>query len=277
MKYFLLSMFFLNCAIGQVEFSIVKTGTAKTLEGLIHSEGKFLKTLTVNHSGFIIKNNDKYILFDTGLGNQIHNQFQLDMPLWAQPLFKYNFSKSIKEQVGEKISISGIYLSHVHWDHASGINDFDNVITYISNDEKKELVDLVRNRTFPSQFSGSTLETFSWSSRQVEMFTKTYDIFNDGKAILVPLSGHSYGSIGLILYADDTKYFFVGDAIWTHLQLKYQSQKFYISSCLVDRDKEQTFKTQLIIKEMQNRGFEIIPTHDSIIQDKLGYYPRWIK
>lgn len=257
------------------KISIVKTGQAKSLEGLIYEDGSLFKTMMVNHVAFIIQYKNRNILFDTGLGDQIDHQFSKDMPFWAKPLFKYIKTQSVKNQV-KNMKFDQVILSHTHWDHASGIRDFLDVPIYIDENEFGEFSKLVKNRTLMSQFRDVELNKLIWEDKQYLMFPKHIDLFGDKRVVLVPLYGHSFGSIGLIINSTQ-KYFFVGDSIWTTRQLEKSSHKSFLSSLLVDRNKSETFLSIKIIKQMKRDGYKIIPTHDYYVQEEIGYYPSWFE
>ena len=277
MKYLITLLITLNilAASEGPRFSIIQTGTAKTLEALIYEKGSLFKTMMVNHAGFLIENKGKYILFETGLGNEVDHQFDKDMSWWARPLFAYNKLDSIKEQLKDNYQIENIILSHAHWDHASGLVDYPTTTTLVSPEEMEEIEHPIANRTFPSQFKGTKTKPFKWKQESYLGFDKYYDVFGDNKVIIVPLFGHTHGSLGLILNGANKKYFFVGDAIWTTRQLSPIQNKPFISSKLVDTDKEVAQKKIKIVKSMQEEGFIIIPTHDYYVHESLGHYPKW--
>lgn len=193
----------------------------------------------------------------------------------ARPLFAYNKSTSIRAQLAGKYTIDKILLTHAHWDHASGIKDFPSTETLVSTEELQEIKDIVANRTFPSQFEGAKIKSFEWTNKPYSIFSRHYDLFGDAKVVIVPLFGHTTGSLGIFLHTKTKKYFFVGDAIWTTRQLDPIQSKAWISSKLVDTEKALTLKKIELIKEVQDQGFIIIPTHDFYLQEAMGYYPKW--
>ena len=263
--------------IGQTQFSIVKTGYADSFDFLSRESGDF-KKLRFNHSAFVIKHNSKVMLFETGIGKNIDQEFRESMPFWAKPFFEYTLTNSLKSQIGN-MKIDSIYLSHAHWDHAGGLTDNLGQRPTISKEEFQELDKnkLVHHRTFPIHFKNSRPKSFKWTHKPFLEFNKYFDPFGDGVIIFVPLPGHSFGSIGLILNGEEQKYFFVGDAIWVEKQLDGLNHKFCISSSIVDRNKEVLTSTLIKIKAMRDEhGYSIIPTHDSEIQDKIEYFPKWI-
>ncbi len=266
----------------EISFSIIKTGTASTREAMVFDGGSLGKKVVLNHSAIIIHHGADFILFDTGLGKNIEKQFKHDMPWWAQSLFPYELGTPAVEQLPLDIrrSLSKIFLSHVHWDHASALQDFPGSCVAIATEEKEELKVVKTTATFPSQFSSGSLKwcDFAWSIKPYEGFEKSYDIFRDQSAVLVPLPGHTYGSVGLFLTISARKYFFIGDLTWSLKALKAGKSKFWASSKLVDRSRDETLATLQKVKKMSEKNTDliIVPAHDSEAQDAIGYFPRWI-
>lgn len=274
---FIITSFFTTSVIAETQFSIIKTGYADSFDFLSRENGDF-KKLRFNHSAFVIKHNSKTMIFETGIGEHIDQEFQDSMPFWAKPFFKYTFTGSLKSQIGN-IKIDSIYLSHVHWDHAGGLTDNLGQRPTVSNEEFKELDSekIVNHRTFSVHFKNSQPKSFKWVNKPFLEFNRYFDPYGDGKIIFVPLPGHSFGSIGLVLNGETKKYFFFGDAVWVEKQLDELEHKFCVSSSIVDRDKKVLKNTLIKIKKMRDKhGFSIIPTHDSVVQDKIKYFPKWI-
>ena len=106
-----------------LRFSIIKTGEVQTREGLAVAGGSLAKQVMLNHVAILIERDNERVLFDTGLGERIDQQFVDDMPWWGKMFFKYNRLKSARQQMLDAglPPPSRIVLSHGHWDHASGV------------------------------------------------------------------------------------------------------------------------------------------------------------
>lgn len=267
----------------EIEISIIKTGQVDTLEAFVYNKGSYFKMITLNHSAFLIKHPKGIVLFDTGLGNKIDEQFEKDMPWWGKVIFSYNKGISAKQQIENNMKLEPdiILLSHSHWDHASGIRDFEKPKILVNEKEVDFLKEKHIGSVFISQFDSVKLNTFKLNKTyKFKEFDYTFDLFGDDSLIIVGLEGHTLGQIGLFVKTStNKKFFFVSDVVWSNFALELESEKFFISSCVTDYDKSRNLETMLKLKNfaINNPEVIIIPTHDANIQDKLGYFPKWIK
>ena len=130
-------------ALPQVGFSIIKTSKVSVAERLLLPGGRLTKKIDTNFSAFLIKHKQDYVLFDTGLGAKIEAQYAKDMPYWARAFFK--FDKPVlpaRKQLDDAgfAPIQTVIVSHGHWDHASGVEDFPEAKIYASEGEMSTIV-----------------------------------------------------------------------------------------------------------------------------------------
>ena len=270
-----------------VGLSIIRTASSNTLEALLYAGGSWSRQAQVNFSAFLIKHGQSLLLFDTGLGSQVAAQYRQDMPVWARPFFKYNEpvvpAHSQLDQAGMG-PLTTIILSHSHWDHASGLVDFAQATVWASAAE----LAVIRHAgdsfggAWPSQVGSPTIH---WKSLEFlpspfEGFDTSLDWFGDGSVVLVPLYGHTPGSVGVFVTVDSGhRYFLVGDAVWRAAALKAAQPKFWAARWLVDHDCEQTQQVIEQIRAVVERhpDLSVVPSHDAAVQDSLGYFPAWVK
>lgn len=270
-----------------VGLSIIRTGGSTTLEGMLFSGGSLTTKARVNFSAFLIKHGDSTLLFDTGLGSQVAQQYKQDMPHWARPFFKYNepvvTARSQLDQAGVA-PVQAIVISHSHWDHASGLGDFPGATVSVPAAE----LDVIHHAgdgfggAWPSQVNvpGIKWQTFEFKPVPFEGFAASLDWYGDGSVVLVPLYGHTPGSVGAFVKVDSgRRYFLVGDAVWRAAALKESRPKFWAARWLVDHDIEHTQQVidQIRAVAERNPGLTVVPSHDAAVQDTLGYFPAWVK
>lgn len=281
MKFLFAFLFPLSLFAQTASLSIIKTGQATSVEGLIFSGGEYTKKVIVNHSAFLIKNGDKTILFDTGLGSQIDQQFKADMPWWGKIFFDYELLQTAKEQLDKaNIKVDQIFLSHVHWDHASGLVDFPDTPVAIPDQELKERDALAVAAVLPSQLK---IEESRWKSFQLEDkpylgFEQSYDVFGDESVMIVPLPGHTFGSVGMFIKTNTHHFFLLGDLVWDTKAITGLHEKMFVASKVVDRNPPQVFEQIKKVHEFmqKNPNVLIVPAHEEKVQKTLGYFPRWL-
>jgi len=288
--HFLSILFFYSvstfAATPDVQVSIIKTADIQVLESLVYQGGPWRK-ITNNFSAFLIKHDNDYILFDTGLGTHVDEQFKKDMTWWQRPFFKYNgpvTPASVQLKNNNINHIDKIFLSHAHWDHASGIDDFPEAPIYINGEEKEftKTPGHTAGSPWASQLSLPTTiwKEYSFSQKEYEGFPLSYDLYNDGSLVLVPLFGHTPGSVGLfVTVSSGKKYFLIGDAVWSAKAVSVNAPKFCLAGSIVDSDSHATDETIKALHELNKKKPEIIlvPAHDGVTQDSLGYFPTWLK
>jgi glyoxylase-like metal-dependent hydrolase (beta-lactamase superfamily II) len=271
----------------EVGFAIIKTSQVAVVQALLIPGGSVTQQVDSNFSAFLIKHHNDYLLFDTGMGKQIDGQYQQSMPMWWRPFFKYDKPVvSAREQL-DKAGIpplKRVILSHSHWDHASGVLDFPEATVGIAEAE----LALLRNPTtgpggtWKSQISADAIrwETLAFQPVPYKGYPQSLDVYQDGKVVLVPMPGHTPGSVGLFVTVDSgTVYFFIGDVAWTVAALQQSAPKFWAAGKLVDGDAQQTQTTLEKVRTLMQAepNLVVVPAHDSTAQSALGYFPAWVK
>ncbi|MCL6691973.1 MBL fold metallo-hydrolase [Pseudomonas sp. R3.Fl] len=265
-----------------LRFALVRTSGLTTLDALTLADGDWTRKVRVNHTALLIQHHAATLLFDTGLGSQAQAQFAQDMPWWDKPLFRFGEVHPVREQLaGSGIRIDRIYLSHAHWDHASALVDFPEVPVWAPYAEIDYAHIATPPAVFPSQFSAATpWRPYVFSPTPFLAFDESLDLFGDGSLVLVPMPGHTPGSVGLFLTLEDgRRFFFSGDTSWRLEGFSGPRQKFWVSSRLVDRDRGQTLAQLAKVHEMllAHPEITVVPAHDAQVQDRLGYYPHWVQ
>lgn len=270
-----------------VGFSIVKTAQVPVREGLLFAGGRFTRALHSHFSAFLVRHGDTQFLFDTGLGARVAAQYQQDMPTWSRPFFRYEDPvRPARAQLAAAGigPITRIILSHGHWDHASGIEDFPGAQVWAAAPELAWL------RTPSGGVGGAWASqvgdpAIRWQALPLrdqphEGFEQSLDLFGDGRVVLVAMAGHTPGSVGLFLtVSSGTRYFFVGDVVWSAAALREGRPKFWPARVLVDAHAEATAATIEKIRAVMARdpSLVVVPAHDGAAQDALGYLPKWIE
>jgi len=255
-------------AVTDIKISYMETAYAETLEAFVFGGGSLFKPVRMSHNAVLIEHPSGSLLFDTGLGKDIDLQFR-DMPLWAIPVFQYKkiySAKEILEKNGK--AVERIFLSHLHFDHASGIEDFpESDINTTQTELNFARSEEARPPAFlSSQYDGRiSWKIIEFTSGPYEIFEKSFDLFGDGSIVFVPLQGHSPESLGMFINrSPDERYFFTGDITWHLKGLTNPSEKNLLAGYWVDfsrmKTRDEIRKIFFLLKEKPE--IKAVPAHD---------------
>ncbi|WJN57698.1 Zn-dependent hydrolase [Pseudomonas sp. SO81] len=265
-----------------LRFALVKTAETETRDAFTVEGGAWTEKAIANHVAVLIEHHAATLLLDTSLGRQVDQQFESEMPWYDKPLLRYGQVTPVRDQLDRAgIRVDRILLTHSHWDHASGLADFPEVPVWAPYEEIEFSRIATPPAVLPSQFAHAIRWVpFQYAEQPFMGFPRSHDMFGDGSLVLVPLEGHTPGSVGLFLTLDDgRRFFFTGDTSWRLEGFTGPKEKFWISKRMVDNDPEGTRQQlekvhQLLLEQPQ---LTVIPAHDETVQRKLGYYPHWIE
>lgn len=269
----------------KVGFAIIKTGKVAVPEAFLLPGGRVSKKIDTNFSAFLIKHNENYLLFDTGLGQKIETQYGQDMPYWMRLFFKFDkpvISARQQLDIAGFMPIQQVIISHSHWDHASGVLDFPEARIFASEDEMGAISQPSPRGAWASQVTNASInwQPLKFQAVAYKGYAQSLDLFKDGRVVLVPMPGHTAGSIGMFVTTDSGKcYFFIGDVAWKLAALQAGTPKYWAASLIVDNERVQTLGSVEKVRDVMRNfpDLRVIPAHDASVQDALGYFPNWVR
>ena len=271
----------------ETNLAIIKTGKVSVRQGLVFSGGSWTEVVDSNFSAFLIQHGQDRILFDTGLGKDIDAQYRQDMRTWESAFFRYEQPiDPVRDQLARAglPAVTNIVLSHAHCDHASGINDFPLAQVY-AHQAETALAHHGQSgisHAWPSQVAASVghWRALAFTPQTYEGFDHSLDWFEDGSVVFVPLGGHTAGSVGVFVnLTSGRRIFLVGDAVWSAQALGTGSAKFALARWLVDDNADKTQQVLEHIRGLMRKypSMVVLPAHDGPLQERLGYFPAWVR
>ncbi len=223
------------------------------------------------------------VLIDSGLGRNIDKQFS-ENSFFDRQLFSYEDVDPAADQLERHqynlADVTKIIPTHLHWDHASGIVDFPQSEVWIQQAEYDHAINGKPPAHIPSQINGSDTQWqfIKLTDKPFEGFDSSYDLYGDGSIVLVDLSGHSAGQVGIFLrVSSGQRYFFIGDTTWTIKGVEDNAQRSDMIKWLVDVNWDTEKNTALIERLHQfsktSLSVKIVPAHDEFVVNTLPIYP----
>ncbi len=112
-----------------------------------------------------------------------------------------------------------VIITHAHFDHLGGMMDMPDVPVFAPRAEI-DLIDSSRNahrfEVLPAHAErvAPLLRPIAFERTAYETFDSSHDLYGDGSVVIVPLPGHTPGSIGVFVnLSASRRLFLVGDAV----------------------------------------------------------------
>jgi N-acyl homoserine lactone hydrolase len=116
--------------------------------------------------------------------------------------------------------IRWVILSHVHLDHAGGLMDLPQLPVLLTKEELQFAYDRDAQAkgyvlaAYSQKFPPADAPTLKFDPRPYETFDESVDLYGDGSVVVVPLRGHTPGSVGIFVNLNQRRrLFYVGDAV----------------------------------------------------------------
>ena len=113
------------------------------------------------------------------------------------------------------------------------------------------------------KFPPKNAPTLQFAPRPYEIFDESADLYGDGSVVVVPLRGHTPGSVGIFVnLAPGRRLFYVGDSVDDERGFEERVGK---SQILRDSDNDMALANQIVgrLSELHEKvpGLAIIPAH----------------
>jgi glyoxylase-like metal-dependent hydrolase (beta-lactamase superfamily II) len=162
-----------------------------------------------------------------------------------------------------------VILSHVHLDHAGGLMDLPQMPVLLTREELQFANDpeaQAKGFTIAAhtqKFPPASAPTLKFDATPYETFDESIDLYKDGSVVVVPLRGHTPGSVGIFVNLSPTRrLFYVGDAVDDERGFEERVGKSLI---LQDSDNDMALANQITgrLSELHEKvpGLAIIPAH----------------
>ncbi len=260
-----------------IGIEVLSTGASRTLEAFTAQGGSLFKTRRFVYPAIVISHPKGKFLFDGGLGSQFPQE-RSEISLLFRLLNPFQLEKPLKAWLTpEERPIDFALVSHVHWDHLSGLLDLPEVPIRMLAAEREFATGQKNPKLhgiLPEQMKHlkNRIQPIELKDGPYENFPRSLDLFRDGRIVLVALPGHTPGSLGVFVNLDAARrYLLVGDAIYSVDEKGRPEARPFATELFSDHDRVQARMTRKKLEELIGHSNEItlIPSHDPRALAKL--------
>ena len=225
----------------------------------------------------VVKHPAGDLLIDTGNSSHFNEEVGV-YPFWLWLKLKSLAGQlnpsvplpNLLQRIGEDpAKLRWAILSHVHLDHAGGLMDLPRMPVLLTREELQFANDpKVQAKGFTiaahtEKFPPIAAPTLKFAPTPYETFDESVDLYKDGSVVVVPLRGHTPGSVGIFVNLSPARrLFYVGDSVDDERGFEERVGK---SLVLRDSDNDRTLANQIVsrLTELHQRvpGLAILPAH----------------
>ncbi|HKP87488.1 MAG TPA: MBL fold metallo-hydrolase [Blastocatellia bacterium] len=259
--------------------SLINCGKMISKQSFVYRGGSWSGQFEIGMAAALVRHPKGTLLFDTGFGANVDEHIKT-IPALMKATTNYvketPAAVQLREQGISPDQINMILISHSHWDHVSGWEDFPQVEGWMMKEEVAYVQTLPQGELIKQMAGTMKLREIEMSGGPYENFDRSFDLFGDASVVLVPLPGHTPGSMGMFVNLHSGKrFFFIGDLTWSIEGVRIPAERPWISRKLVDRDEDEVRRSIVKVHQLMNRypDLIIVPAHDRRVHAGVASFP----
>ncbi|MGH1353197.1 MAG: MBL fold metallo-hydrolase [Methyloligellaceae bacterium] len=258
-----------------ITLKAITSGVISSSAAFSYRGGSPLDERTTNVGSILVEHPKGALLFDAGFGASVDEHLKT-APWLMQKLVKLTPGKTVADQLkaaGKTLdSIKGVYITHAHWDHVSGLENLAGVPVFFPKAE----LHFIKNAGHASKLARDLIKDkynlYDFQSGPYMGFEKSHDVYGDGSIVIVPMLGHTPGSIAAFVNTSDGKHYaLIGDTAWQTEGVSLPAERPWMARNMVDVHTQRIRENLVTLHKIKksNPDLIIVPAHDMRIWEKL--------
>ncbi|WP_428269423.1 MBL fold metallo-hydrolase [Haliangium sp.] len=264
--------------VAGVTFSVIRSADIASRAGFTVRGASLLEPTTTAVAAFVVEHPRGRFLIDAGTAQDIEAHLA-ETPLLSRVLSETTVRQPTVDALAQRGlapgDITGIILTHSHWDHTSGLADLRGVPVWMTPEELAFARTDDMGVVFRQIEAAGPIELreLSFPDGAYGPFEASWDVFDDGSVVVVPMPGHTPGSVGVFLTDGSGKRaLLIGDTAWAREGVEWPAEKPWLARRIADHDAAQVRAQLVMLHRLQRANPElvIVPVHDPRVLDGVA-------
>lgn len=258
-----------------MKLAVLHTGRMFSKAGFAYRGGALDEERIFGMAAILVQHPQGTLLIDAGFGRNVDTH-ALSVPWLMRKTSRHEKETPAVEQLRaagiEPAQLHGIVLTHAHWDHVSGLEDFPGVPVWVPQAERDFIASGHLAAGLAASLGALNYRVYDFPDGAYLGFDASLDVFKDGSVVLVPAPGHTPGSvIAFVTPPGERRYAFVGDLVWQREGIEIPAERPWLSRRLVDGDPAAVRRwiTHLHGLAALVPGLVVVPAHDRRVLESL--------
>ena len=249
------------------------TGTYETRAAFAFQGGSFGDKRQFAASAVLIQHPHGDLLIDTGFGAHLVKHVKMLARMERAP---YQRTRTVAEQLDaaayDRSRLLGVLLTHVHWDHVSGLDSL-RVPIWLNREELRYAAEDAHGAVFRSVSAGLPIHEYALDGPAYLGFPASHDVHGDGSVVIAQASGHTFGSVVVfVTMPGGDRFAFIGDLTWQSDGITRRVQRPWLMRKLADTDAGQVRENLSRVIALEGR-MHLVASHDLAAYSAIPLIP----
>jgi glyoxylase-like metal-dependent hydrolase (beta-lactamase superfamily II) len=249
------------------------TGTYETRAAFAVSGGSFRDIRHFVATAVLVQHPGGDLLIDAGFGTDIEAHVATLPRIQRAP---HTATKTVREQLDasgyDRSRLLGVFASHCHWDHVSGLDGLQ-VPIWMNSGELDFAAEDKGAKVYRAVSAGHEIRQYEFNGPPYLGFPSSFDMYSDGSVVIVLAGGHTTGSVVVFVTLPSAKrYAFIGDLTWQLDGVRRRVERPWLLRKLADSDPQLVRQNLLRVIALADL-MQIVPAHDADAYDGIANLP----
>lgn len=244
------------------------TGVTHRSAAFAYRGGSFRDARDFAMTATLVRHPRGDVLIDTGFGRRVDAHLRM-MPFAFQAITRYTRGRAAADQLDargyDRRRLRAILLTHAHWDHVSGLEDFPGTPVWVTAEERRFIAEGGALSVVARSATSARYERYRFDGPPYLGFAASHDVYGDGAIVVVPAPGHTPGSVIVFLtLPSGRRYAMLGDLVWQVEGITRREERPWLQRTLGDDEPAAVRAAILRVAALAEAlpDLVLVPAHD---------------